>query len=66
MVDVRRAYRRRFWRRMSWMVPGLRVSVTVAARLAMLRDLELWLRLPALVISGGVALLFAGLSLPAS
>jgi hypothetical protein len=63
MVDVRRAYRRWFWRRMSWMVPGLCVAVTVAARLAVLRDLELWLRLPALVISGGVALLFAGLGL---
>ncbi len=63
MVDVRRAYRHWFWRRMSWMLPGLCVAVTVAARLAVLKDLDLWLRLPALLISGGVALLFVGLAL---
>jgi hypothetical protein len=63
MVDVRRAYRRWFWRRMSWMLPGLGVSVTVAVSLALRPDLELWLRLPALAISCGVALLFVGLIL---
>jgi len=63
MVDVRRAYRRWFWRRMSWMLPGLGVSVTVAVSLALRPDLELWLRLPALAITCGVALLFIGLIL---
>lgn len=48
---------------MSWMLPGLGVSVLVAASLAMRPDLELWLRLPALAISGGVVLLFVGLVL---
>lgn len=63
MADVRRAYRRWFWRRMLWMLPGMLVAVVVTGRLAAEVDLELWLRLPALAISAGVALLFGGLSL---
>lgn len=63
MVDVRRAYRQWFWRRMSWLCPGLAAAVVVFVRLALDETLELWLRLPALVISGGVTLLFVGLTL---
>src|SRR6185295_18280743 len=63
MVDVRRAYRRWFWRRMSWLCPGLAAAIIVFVRLALDDGLELWLRLPALLISGGVTLLFVGLTL---
>lgn len=63
MVDARRAYRRWFLRRMSWLLPGLTAALVVFARLATEQSLEWWLRLPALVIAGGVALLFMGLAL---
>lgn len=63
MVDVRSAYRRWFWRRMSWLCPGLAAAVVVFVRLAIDDSLELWLRLPALAISGGVTLLFVGLTM---
>ncbi len=63
MVDVRRAYRRWFWRRMSWLCPGLAAALVVFVRLALDDTLDLWLRLPALAISGGVTLLFVGLTI---
>ena len=63
MVDARRAYRLWFFRRMSWLLPGLTAALTVFFSLATDRSLEGWLRLPALAISGGVALLFIGLAI---
>jgi len=63
MVDGRRAVRRWFLRRMSWLLPGLIASVVVLGRLATDSSLELWLRLPAMAIAGVVTLLFMGLAL---
>ena len=63
MVDGRRAVRRWFLRRMSWLLPGLTASIVVFVRLATDHSLELWLRLPAMAIAGVVTLLFMGLAL---
>lgn len=63
MVDGRRAVRRWFLRGMSWLLPGLTAAIVVFVRLGTESSVDLWLRLPALAIAGGVMLLFMALAI---
>jgi len=62
MIDVRRAYRNWLKRRLLWLVPSFLLSCIVGVVLASDARLSLWVRLPAVALASGVALLFGAIA----